>query len=509
MPPLLRGSPRLLLGGEDHRCPPGETRTGTGPADTRAWAPLVEQGVRSTIRSMVGDRDGDGEGAGRGASGASAARTGAASVLLVEDDDGDALIVTELLADAGVDVELRRARTIEEAGRAMCSSPVDCLLLDLGLPDATGLDAVERVRAAAGGLPDPPAVVVLTGNSDVEQGVRAVAAGADDYLVKGETEAGLLGRSLRYALQRRAATTHERHRFRAEVRARETARLERALLPRPLVGDRHISVMVGYLPGRDGLLGGDFYDTVELPDGTVVSVIGDVAGSGPDEAALGATVRTAWRTLVLTGTPADEVIPLLERVLLTERGRPETFVTLCQLVVSPDRTWVDLYLAGHLPPLLITGPVGDVEVDVVVPTARGRALGVPVDGGWRPQRIAVTGPFSVVLHTDGLVEAPIGPDAAAAIAPEALAADRRGVPRLGLQGLRRLFAAEVDDVDFGGLVRRVMRRTHELHGGPLADDAAILLVGWTDHPDIVGERTATHADSEGWADGISAFWWAS
>lgn len=442
-----------------------------------------------------------------GALGAAPARAGVPVVLLVEDDDGDALIVTELLEDAGVDVELRRARSVEEAERALAPAAVECLLLDLGLPDATGLDAVERLRAAAAALPDPPAVVVLTGNSDVEQGVRAVAAGADDYLVKGETEPALLGRSLRYALQRRQAAAHERELFRVEVRARENARLERALLPRPLVTDRFVSVMVGYLPGRGGLLGGDFYDTVELSDGTVVSVIGDVAGSGPDEAALGATVRTAWRTLMLTGTCPNQVLPLLERVLLTERASPEVFVTLCQLVIAPDRRGFDVYLAGHLPPLLITGPVGDVDVEVLAPTARGRALGVPVDGGWQAQRVEVDGPFSVVLHTDGLVEAPITPEAAAEVAPEALHPSRRGVPRLGLPGLRRVFAEEVDHADFGGIVQRVMRRIHELHGGPLVDDAAILQVGWTDNEDIVGERTAAHADSAGWADGPGTFWW--
>jgi len=449
------------------------------------------------------------EGDGEGALGSDPERVRPPVVLLVEDDDGDALIVTELLADARVEVELRRARSVEEAARVLARVPVECLLLDLGLPDATGIDAVERLRAAGAELPDPPAVVVLTGNADVEQGVRAVAAGAEDYLVKGETAPELLARSLRYALQRRRAAAHERELFRAEVRARENTRLERALLPRPLVSDKRVSVMVGYLPGRGGLLGGDFYDTVELPDGTVVSIIGDVAGSGPDEAALGATVRTAWRTLVVTGTPADQTIALLERVLLTERPSPEIFVTLCQLVIAPDRRSFDLYLAGHLPPLLVTGHVGDVHVSVIEPTARGRALGVPVDGGWRAQRIMTDGPFSVVLYTDGLVEAPITAQGAAEVAPQALAPEHRGVPRLGLQGLCRVVASEVDNADFGGMVHRVMRRIQELHGGPLADDAAILQVGWTDRDDVVGERTATHADAEGWSDRPALFWWTT
>ncbi len=417
---------------------------------------------------------------------------GAPVVLLVEDDDGDALLVSELLADAAIAVDLRRARSVEEAEAELArDDAVECLLVDLGLPDAAGLDAVERLRSLGATRLDPPALVVLTGNADGDQGVHAVAAGADDYLVKGETDPALLGRSLRYALQRRHAVTQRRALFRSEVRAAETARLERALLPTPLVADEHVSVMVGYLPGRDGLLGGDFFDTVERTDGTVFSVIGDVAGHGPDEAALGATLRTAWRTLVLTDTPADRILPLLERVLLAERPTADVFVTLCLVVVDPARTAVDVYLAGHPSPLLVTGPVGDVHCAVLEPCARGRALGIPVEGGWVAEHVELGGPFSVVLYTDGLIEAEVTPEAAA-VRP------RRGLPRLGVGGLCRVFEQEVAG-EFPGLVERVLRRVRDLHGGPLVDDAAVLAVGWTADEMIAGVRTSTLADSIEWA----------
>ncbi|MCZ2261946.1 PP2C family protein-serine/threonine phosphatase [Isoptericola sp. QY 916] len=454
------------------------------------------------------------------------AEDAAATVLLVEDDDGDALLVTELLEDAEVTVVLRRARSVAEAVDAL-SRPggapgVDCVLLDLGLPDAVGLTAVSRLREVAERVHDVPALVVLTGLTGGDQGLQAVAAGADDYLVKGETDSGLLGRSLRYALQRRRSAAQQRALYRSAVRAEETARLERALLPKPLVGDERVSVMVGYLPGGGGLLGGDFFDTVERPDGSVLSVVGDVAGHGPDEAALGATLRTAWRTLVLTGTPPERILEHLERVLLTERARPEVFVTLCQVVVSPDRSGIDLYLAGHLPPLLITGPVGDLRCELLPPTGRGRALGVPVDGGWEPRRIALDGPFALMLYTDGLVEAEVRhggvPDAAAEPVLDGLGKDalglvalhgerptrvgplRRRVPRLGQSGLHELVRDDLERQGIVGVVERVLRRVRALHGGPLTDDAALLVVGWTGHDTpYLGERSSTLADSAEWA----------
>lgn len=203
-------------------------------------------------------------------------------VLLVEDDDGDAFLVTEHLADAALTVVVRRATTLDDAISTLGDRAVDCVLLDLGLPDAVGLDAVTRLRA----LPCAPALVVLTGLSGTDEGVRAVAAGADDYLVKGEVEPDLLGRSVRYAVQRRRSEAQQRAIYRSQIREAETMRLERALLPTPLVDDDDLAVLVGYIPGGNGLLGGDFYDAVELGDGRVVCLIGDVAGHGPDEAAL-------------------------------------------------------------------------------------------------------------------------------------------------------------------------------------------------------------------------------
>ncbi|MFF3064348.1 PP2C family protein-serine/threonine phosphatase [Oerskovia sp. NPDC057915] len=412
-------------------------------------------------------------------------------VLLVEDDDGDAVLVEELLDDARVKVELHRARSLDVALEMLRLHDVHCVLLDLGLPDAVGLTAVERLQSRQ----DPPALVVLTGHTGIDLGVQAVAAGADDYLVKGEVDGDLLGRSVRYSVQRRRSKEQQRALYRSEVRAAETARLEHALLPKPLVTDETIAVMVGYIPGGNGLLGGDFYDAVERPDGSVLCLIGDVAGHGPDEAALGATLRTAWRTLVLSDVEPAEILPLVERVLVPERARPEVFVTLCQVVISPDRASVDLYLAGHMPPLLLQGSCTELPT-----TSRGRALGIPVTGGWRAEHVRLEAPWALMLYTDGLIEATLAEDTQAAGAD---APAPGGTPgrreRLGVQGL---VAAVDTELAHGGegLVERLFRRVRTLHGGPLADDAAVLVIGWGGpDQDARGERTATLADSDGWS----------
>ena len=76
---------------------------------------------------------------------------------------------------------------------------VDAILLDLGLPDAQGLEAVRRVRAAAPGVP----LVVMTGLDDEALAAQALQEGAQDYLIKGQIEARGLLRALRYAIERK------------------------------------------------------------------------------------------------------------------------------------------------------------------------------------------------------------------------------------------------------------------------------------------------------------------
>jgi DNA-binding response OmpR family regulator len=302
-------------------------------------------------------------------------------VLLVEDDDADAFLVRELLAEADAPVEVTWVRSVAEAVATAASTAggdLECVLLDLGLPDANGLDGLLAVRASA----PHAAVLVLTGLADEHRAVEAVAAGAQDYLVKGQVDGALLSRSIRYAVERSRADAELRRLYAAELRAAENARLERGLLPQPLVRDPLLQVVSRYRPGREALLGGDFYDVVEMPDGTLHAVVGDVCGHGPDEAALGVALRIAWRTLVLADAGIERLLPVLEEVLVQERRTDEVFATVCMLQIDPDRRTARLWLAGHPAPLLLGERAEQLPDDVV-----GPALGVVPGVVWGRREI--------------------------------------------------------------------------------------------------------------------------
>jgi diguanylate cyclase (GGDEF)-like protein/PAS domain S-box-containing protein len=138
----------------------------------------------------------------------------AASVVLVEDSIPYARLIELILADAvpgGVDV--RHHDTVAGGVADLGARDADCVLLDLGLPDANGLEALGLVLGAAGTVP----VVVLSGHDDDELAVAAIRAGAQDYLVKGqESPPARFIRAIRFAIERRRAQERNEDLLRAK-----------------------------------------------------------------------------------------------------------------------------------------------------------------------------------------------------------------------------------------------------------------------------------------------------
>ncbi len=375
----------------------------------------------------------------------------ATDVLLVEDDDGDALLVEELMIDAGEPFRLRRATTIADA--IAQADGARCALLDLGLPDAQGLDAVARLRAAAPDL----AVVVLTGLADRGRGIEAVAAGAQDYLVKGEVDGPTLARAVRYAVERRRAEADARRLLLAQQRQAENDRLARGLLPHLRLGANGVDVVTRSIPGgRDALVGGDFYDALDRPDGTVRAVIGDVCGHGPDEAAIGVALRIAWRALVLSGAPPEAVLAGVDAILCQERDGDTTFATVCDLTIDAAASTATVRLHGHPPPLVL----GDDSATWSTGAVPAMPLGVFAHQVAEAHVMPLGPSWQLVLVTDGLYEARIGDD------------------RLGMERLAEVAAELVTrDRDPQVLVDRLLEEVTVGAHAELDDDVAVLILG--------------------------------
>ncbi len=123
-----------------------------------------------------------------------------AHILLVEDNAGDARLLRELLTETGAGrFTLTHVDRLDAAIRCLTQAAFDIILLDLSLPDSQGAETLGRMHAAAQGIP----IVLVTGREDEELGLQLIQAGAQDYLVKGQTTAPLLARALKYAVERK------------------------------------------------------------------------------------------------------------------------------------------------------------------------------------------------------------------------------------------------------------------------------------------------------------------
>jgi serine phosphatase RsbU (regulator of sigma subunit) len=392
-----------------------------------------------------------------GSAGAAAHTGFLIDVLLIEDDDADALIVQELLRDAA-GVQVRRARSLTDARPLL--NGVSCVLLDLGLPDSRELEGLRLLHLH---FPDI-AVVVLTGLADELLGSAALRAGAQDYLVKGNVDGTLLHRVIRYAVERRQAEKLQLELSMAQVLAKETARLARGLLPSPLIADPRLTVATRYRPGGGQMqLGGDFYDLIEMPDGSLHALVGDVCGHGPDEAALGVCLRVAWRTMVLARQPMADVLSAVQQVLEHERHGAGLFATVCMLSVTPDRRSGVLHLGGHPRPLLIgVSGVSELVAPVCLPPGLEHA------SEWPAARVELGEQWTVLLYTDGLIEGRVG----------------AGPLRLGNDGLIEIIETLLSSpgsrspARIEELLDGMISRVRELNGGDLDDDLAVLALSY-------------------------------
>ncbi|ARF74145.1 phosphatase [Kitasatospora albolonga] len=402
------------------------------------------------------------------------------TVLVIEDDPAGSITGPELSAAAGTRVRIRTARNLTEADRLL-TDDVDCILLDLALPVPAAGTGAPSPSGGGDHRPEPApqraeelavlthvlriaplhAVLVLTAQDDTELAAEAVRVGAQDYLFRGELDARVLSRAIRYAVERKRADIAQHQLTESGLRAQENARLERGLLPTPLLEGSDLSFAARYRPGRSrALLGGDFYDTVRTPDGTVHAMIGDVCGHGPDEAALGVELRIAWRALTLAGLCGDQLLSTLQQVLEHERQSEEIFATLCTVDIAPDGRRAGLCLAGHPAPLLARH---GRPARLLPYEDGGPALGLLPRARWPRRQVELGGEWSLMMYTDGLIEGRVGPGSSQRLGQDGMVAMVNSRLEQGLAGEELLEAAVAE--------------VRELNGGELTDDVAVLLLG--------------------------------
>jgi sigma-B regulation protein RsbU (phosphoserine phosphatase) len=316
--------------------------------------------------------------------------------LLIEPNRVEACLLEALLAEvSGCRLEVETHAGLAGALGRLNQGGIDVVLLDLSLPDAQGLDTFLRLHALAPRMP----VVLLSGRDDETVAVRAVQAGAEDYLVKGRLDAAQLGRSIRYAIERTRRRHAEQELRATRVKLDMARQIQQRLFPAdaPRVADFDIAG-ASYCAEATG---GDYYDYFPMPDRCLGIAIADVCGHGFGPALLMASTRAYLRALGRTHRSVGGILGLVNGFLSDELAA-DCFVTLLLVRFDP-RTGRFVYASAGHP----TGYILDTGGSVRLPLkSTGCPLGVNRCGEFpaAPECRLDRGEILLLL-TDGVLEA--------------------------------------------------------------------------------------------------------
>ena len=341
------------------------------------------------------------------------------NVLLIEDNDADALLIREYLHESnGTRIHLERKETLADGLKELAATPPDITLLDMTLPDSAGADTFKRAHEAAPHIP----FIVLTHLNDEEMALQMVHSGAQDYLVKGDVDAHLLIRAIRYAIERKklgekltryAEQLHERN---AQLTddldmARE---VQQALLPQtyPEIPPPRMAASMGrlrfdhrYRPSA--AVGGDFFNVDAVSETCAGVFVCDVMGHGMRGALVTAIIRGLLEKLRPYSQKPSAFLTEVNRSLagIFRRTDRLMFASALYVVVDIENGIMKYANAGHPGPVLVNRRSGHTEHMSRRGTDSGPALGLFSDAVYGEAEHELRENDLFLLYTDGLYEA--------------------------------------------------------------------------------------------------------
>jgi serine phosphatase RsbU (regulator of sigma subunit) len=233
--------------------------------------------------------------------------------------------------------------------------------------------------------------------------------------------------------------------------------LEAGLLPRLPFTHPTLNVLTRYVPRERRLnLAGDFLDIVALEGSSLAMILGDVSGHGPAAAALGTTLRSTWRGLILAGGDPPTVLATLNRTVFWDEPPDDAFVTVCLAWLDMREQRLTYMSVGHPPMLLIDeGGSRPLETHPTLP------LGVAAHIKPLFTDVPLLGPWTLFAYTDGLIEGRAAPASSARYGEARLIGELSQLGPLGLTD---------------GSVDRLLSDIKAANGGPAADDIAVIVI---------------------------------
>jgi sigma-B regulation protein RsbU (phosphoserine phosphatase) len=315
-------------------------------------------------------------------------------ILIVDDTPANLRLLSQMLSAQG-----HRVRAVTSGGRALESAwatPPGLLLLDIRMPEMSGYEVCERLKADERTRDLP--VIFISALDDLQDKVHAFKAGGVDYITKPfHLEEVLVRVETHLALRRLQAQLQEANRkFERELAL--AGQIQASFLPRELPVAPGWQLAAHLSPARE--TSGDFFDGFKLPGDRIGLLVADVVDKGVGAALFMALCSSLLRTYAAAfpGDPARAFAEVNRRILAdTDSGQ---FVTVFYGVLEPDTGRLTYCNAGQCPALHVRAQGGAAEW-----IRTGPPLGAFEEGTWAVEQATLANGDALVLYTDGVTEA--------------------------------------------------------------------------------------------------------
>ena len=315
-------------------------------------------------------------------------------ILIVDDNPANVEIFQMRLEANGYDII---TATDGQAGLAMASEKQpDLILLDIMMPKMDGIEVCRRIRADES-LPFMP-IIMVTAKTDSKDIVAGLEAGADEYLTKPVDHAALVARVKSMLRIKSLHDTVIEQSAKLKVQLKTATKIQSLFWPDipELEAGGHIWAIS--LPA--GYVGGDLYDVIPLPDDSLLAYVADVSDKGVPAALIMAALSTKIRSEALHQSEVDKLLEAVNHDLYSLTSEEGFFATIVLARYWASSGKMQLTLGGHTQPVwIIESGFGDL------PQINGISLGITPDAKYEKIEILVSPGDSILLFTDGLVEA--------------------------------------------------------------------------------------------------------
>lgn len=315
-------------------------------------------------------------------------------ILAVDDNPAGLEIIAARLTASGYRVI---TATDGEAGLAAAKAQQpDLILLDVMMPKLDGIEVCRRLKADAA-LPFMP-IIMVTAKTDSKDIVAGLEAGSDEYLTKPVDHASLIARVKSMLRIKDLHDTVQTQAAQLQTQLKTAAKIQSLFWPlMPEIG-LHDHIWATSRPAS--YVGGDLYDVIALPDGSVLFYVADVAGKGVPAALIMAALSTQIRAQALRQGDIAHLLAAVNTTFHDLAAEEGIFAT-----VVLGRFWTDggrmqLVSAGHLAPVRIAAGRGDA-----IALAQGLAVGVTPDVAYERSETRLSAGEAMLFFSDGVIEA--------------------------------------------------------------------------------------------------------